>query len=525
MDFKTFRAIMQRTSCEVFQRSLEEISRPAIETVLDLIAKKSLSRGEERQSDLEQFLALHKEYHSLFHGRQDNYCWVKSAEIGGAISRIKNHSIGVLLQDITGGVEITDAVRKYEAIVAPTNYRRPKAIFTKRMVEKAQATVERFGLLESLGRRHARLPDITVNNVLWVNRDAAKCMDGAGGVFDALKQEVAIKPRQFDRLPGVGIEQFIQEILPGVSSLEVLFENRHVSSLMSLIAPQDASAPTLFKWPNGFSWAYNGNIADSMKARVKAAGGKVDGVLRFSLQWNDGDNNQNDFDAHCIEPNNNHIYFPNKRQVHRSSGVLDVDIVNPGQNVAVENITWSDLSRMPEREYHLFVRNYSHNGGRTGFSAEVEFDGQIFEYCYEHELAQGEDVTVARVQYSRRDGFKITESLPSTVSTKTVWGLTTNQFQRVSVVTHSPNYWDGRGVGNRHYLFMLAGCENQDRPNGFFNEYLRQDFVPHRKVFEALGSKMRVEQSSEQLSGIGFSSTQRNSLIVKVDGKAVKIVF
>jgi len=512
-----------RASREVFQRSLEEISRPAIETVLDLIAEKSLYRGEEWQAVLEQFLALHKEYHALFHSHQNNYCWAKSVEIGGAISRIKNHSVGVLLQDITDGAEVTDAVRKYETIVAPTNYQRPKAIFTKQMVEQAQATVERLGLLESLGRRHAKLDDITVNNVLWANKDAARCMDGAGGVFDALKQEVAVKPRQFDRLPGVAIEWFIQEILPAASSLEVLFENRHTASLMSLIAPMDASAPTLFKWPNGFSWAYNGNIADSMKARVKAAGGDVTGVLRFSIQWNENNDNKNDFDAHCVESNKNRIHYPSAGRRHLSSGVLDVDIIHP-VGVAVENITWSDLRKMPQGEYKLMVHNYSHRGGRSGFAAEVECDGEIHEYEYSQDFAQNEFVQVARVELGR-DGFKIVDVLPSTTSTKTVWGLTTNQFHRVSVVTHSPNYWDGHGVGNRHYLFMLAGCENPDRPNGFFNEYLRQDLIEHKRVFEALGGKMRVGQADEQLSGVGFSSTQRNSLIVKVDGKAVKIVF
>lgn len=515
---------------QVFQRSLEEISRDAVETVLDLIAEGALYKGDEWQGVLVKFLELQTvEYHTLPDSEKDNYCWVKSAETGGAVGRIKNHSIGVLLQDLTDGTDVIDAVRKYEHIVAPQNYKRPKPIFTKQMVEQAQATVERLGLIDSLGRRHAKLDDIIVNNTVWSNRDAAKHMRNGSvvGVFEMLKSEVAVNPRQFERMPGIGIDDFIKDILPTATSVEILLENRHQASLVSLIAPQVTDSSTLFKWDNGFSWAYSGNVADSMKARVKAAGGSVDGVLRFSLQWNDGDNNQNDFDAHCIEPRDgSHIYYSNARRVHPSSGVLDVDIINPGRNVAVENITWSNLHRMPEGEYSLFVRNYSHNGGRTGFAAEIEFNSQIHEYEYDKELAHKEDVQVALVQYTKREGFKITQSLPSTTSSKAVWNLTTNQFHPVSIVTHSPNYWNGqRGIGHKHTFFMLAGCVNSDQPNGFYNEYLKEDFMQYKRVFAALGSKMKVERTSDQLSGVGFSSTKRNSLICKVDGKVVKIVF
>ena len=52
--------------------------------------------------------------------------------------------------------------------------------------------------------------------------------------------------------------------------------------------------------------------------------------------------------------------------------------------------------------------------------------------------------------------------------------------------------------------------------------------MEHKRVFEALGSKMRVESSDEQLSGVGFSSTKRNSLVCKLEGsftRTVKILF
>lgn len=47
----------------------------------------------------------------------------------------------------------------------------------------------------------------------------------------------------------------------------------------------------------------------------------------------------------------------------------------------------------------------------------------------------------------------------------------------------------------------------------------------HKRVFEAIGSKAKAEYSDEQLSGLGFSSTSRNEMTVKVDNQIYKIKF
>lgn len=519
-----------RDTRNVFKRSMDEISEESVLTVLELISQNSLYKGEEWKVVLEQFVTYKQKYDKLeTEIEKENYAWENSVIAGNLIGRIRNHSIGTLLVNISEGMELDTAVRKYEVIVAPTNYKRPKAIYTKKMLEDAKKTIDELGYMDSLARRFATLDDISVNNILFSNKDAVKRIRGqkaAMDVFDEMVDEVAIDVKKFSKVDEIGITDFIKNVLPTAKELEVFLENRHTTNMVSLIAPENADSKTMFKWNNGFSWAYTGNITDSiMKENVKAAGGKVDGDLRFSMQWNDEDYNPNDFDAHCKEPNGYHIYYGNKGRLSLSGGVLDVDIINPIRNkAAVENITYANRRDMMDGVYQLFVHCYSNNGGKNGFKAEVEFDGSIYSFVYNRPLKVGEVVHVAEVTL-KNGVFSIKELIPSSVSSKEMWNIHTNSFVPVSVVMYSPNYWDEQdGIGHRHYFFMLKDCINPETPNGFYNEFLKNDLVQHKRVFEALGSKMSVDNVSDQLSGIGFSATKHNDILVKVKGTSERVL-
>lgn len=519
-----------RDTKNVFKRSLDEISMDALETVLELINSNTLYKGEEWKTILMEFKRYKKEYEKLSSDNvRDLYTWENSVKAGIAIGRIRNHSIGTLLVNVSNEMDLDTAVKKYEQIVAPTNYKRPKAIFTKKMLEDAKKTISELGYMDSLNRRFATLDDITVNNILFSNKDAAKRISDSSDIFGELEKQAVVNPRKFSRVEEITANDFIKNVLPSAKEVEVLVENKHSNNFVSLIAPCNKDSKSMFKWNNGLSWAYSGNITDSdMKQNVKAAGGNVDGVLRFSIQWNEDGRDNCDLDAHCIEPNRNEIYFSNCRKPSLSSmtGQLDVDIIHPNGKVAVENITWSDKSKMKPGVYKFFVNQYS-GSARNGFRAEIEFNGEIYSFDYSNSMRTGQDVYVADVILDTNGEFTIKEKISgnSKVSSRTVWGISTNEFTPVSVVCYSPNYFDEQdGIGHRHLFFMLNGCKNDEEPNGYYNEFLKSELEKHKRVFEALGSKCHVEDSEDQLSGIGFSMTKRAELVVKVKGATERIL-
>lgn len=507
----------------VFKRSLDEITEDSIETILELISQNSLYKGEEWKNQLSEFLKLKKEYIKLSEMEKEKYTWEQSIKVGAVVGKIKNHSIGTLLINISEGMDLDLAVKKYESIVAPENYKRPKALYTKKMLKEAEKTIIELGYMSSLGRRYANINDITINNILFANRDSVNKIT-CKSIFDEMKKEVTNTPKKFEKVEEITIEKFIKDVLPTTKEIEIYLENKHSKNLMSLISPLDKESNVMFKWDNNFSWAYTGNVTDStLKQVVQNKGGRVDGDLRFSIQWNDIKRDDCDLDAHCVEKASNYeIYFRNRGQFSPNKGKLDVDIITPENGTpAVENIAYANRNNMKDGDYEFYVDYYT---GRTtsGFRAEIEFDGQIYQYDVRDN--QSGKIKVATVNL-KNGIFTLKENIKSTTSSKDIWGLNTNNFTPVSVMMFSPNYWnEQQGIGNKHYFFMLKDCINPEQPKGFYNEFLKEDLMKHKRVFEALGNKMRVQETENQLSGLGFSSTQRNEVIVKVKGTIERVL-
>lgn len=500
-----------RDNKNVLKRSLTELTLEATEIVIELIGQDSLYRGKESQHLLDKFVLLQRRYARIPECDRDNFCWVSSIEEGKIVSRIRNTAIGTLLINLSAGMDPDSAVAAFESIMAPASYKRPTAVVTPKMVEAAKETLSELGLLPSLERRYANETDIPIFNLLFKDKPQVNA-----DVFDEVSKETLVNPKTLSKVEEIGIEDFITNVVPNAKSISVLVENNHLNNFVSLLTAQDPQAATLFKWNNGFSWSYTGSIADSVKERVKAAGGNVVGELRTSLSWS----NLDDLDIHVREPNKNIIYFSSKISPY-SGAQLDVDMNAGGRmsRTPVENIIWTDRNNMLEGTYEVMVNNFSRRENiDSGFSVQIECNGQVFDFHHPTNPRQSATQSIASFEWSKADGLKFKGEVKSNVVSKEKWNLKTSRFQKVTQLLLSPNHWETK-VGNRHYFFMLENCISDESPRPFFNEFLKPEMDQHRKVFEILGSKVKIEPIDNQLSGLGFSDTQKASVYVKVMGK------
>ena len=473
----------------------------------------SLYRGKEFEPILHQFVLLQRQYKRLPEDERENFCWTAAGEAGSVVSRIRNTAIGTLLVDLSAGMDLEGAVERFENKVSGTNYKRPTALVTPRMVEQAKEKLTELGLLTALERRYATETDIPVFNLLF--KDKPQILTD---VFDEISRDALINPRTLSKVEEISIEDFIKNVVPTATTIQVLVENRHLNNLVSLLTAQDPNAPMLFKWGNPFSWSYAGNIADSIKERIKQAGGNVEGALRTSLSWS----NYDDLDIHVQEPRGFVIHFRAK-QNPMTSGTLDVDMNAGGCNSRspVENIIWTQKDRMQEALYRVAVQNFNQRETNdTGFAIQIECNGEVFDFEFKTNPRNQEMQQIAEFEYSKETGITFKGEVKSNILSKTKWNVKTNRWSKVTRLLLSPNHWDGeRGIGNRHYMFMLENCQSDEAPRGFYNEFLRPEMDENRKVFEVLGSKIQVPESQNQLSGLGFSDTQKSSIIAQVVGK------
>lgn len=496
------------TTIALFKRGLEELSIDAIQQVLDLIASKSIYRGEEHLPAIKAFGEHVVKYNKLKSKKQRTIYLFTHYEDSSA--RFRNTVIGTLVQDLSEGKDLEASVRSFEAKVAPANYKRTTALITPRMITAAMNTINELGLESALHRRYANIQDISVNNVLWVDNSVkAQMKDGVEGLLLSTVKTKGVPDSKIKAVE-IAIDDFMKTVLPKATGISMLVKNQHLGNFVSLTAPIDLNVKPIFKWENNFGWSYDGDIADAIREKVKKAGGNVDGKLRFSLAWFNSD----DLDLHVYNPNGSHIFFNSRRG---QGGHLDVDAngIDGIRPDPVENVAYNEPV---DGEYEVVVDQYhKRQNNDVGFVMQIAHGNQqVFELAYTNAVANAVAIGKFQVKNGAIVSSKINKELSLSSQSKEKWGVTTEQFVPVQTVTFSPNYWDDNATGNKHWFFILEGCKNPMPTRGIYNEFLSNQLGEHRKVFEVLGDKTKCPVTDQQLSGLGFSSTRGDTVMVSV---------
>lgn len=508
-----------RDKYSVFKRAMEEIPLDTLILVRDLINQGSLLDGQAHLHVINDYIIFHSHKPTV---RVDNWYWVMSYLMHESIAKFKNHAIGKLCSDLAEGKELNEACQMWNKMVDPVNYNKAKAPITEAQKKLAEKFVIENGYLESFNRRLATIDDIKASEILHKNSDNAKAKSVT--MFDSIKTPSGTgrhKRSEFDKVEEISIEKFMSDILPNTTNVELFFENKMEGNLVNLTTIVDKDAKQIFKWNNPFSYTFNGNLAgkSQIKENVKNAGGKIEGILRCSLQWNDEDTKGNlDFDLHCMQSAGSEICYSNK-VCSRTKGWLDVDMIRPVE-IGIENITWQ--KPLIDGKYLFFVKNFD-GGQNKGFKIEIEFEGNVFNYHYTLPVSRKQNINVAAV-IVKNGIMKIKHHLPESHLSKDLWSLETNQFHKVNLVCLTSNHWGDNNVGNKHYLFMLQGCKNPNQVRGFHNEHLISDLLQHRKVLDVLGNSTMIESTENQLAGVGFNSTVRDEVILRLSGTHKRII-
>jgi hypothetical protein len=509
-----------RSDKDVFYRGLSEISLDTMLLVKDLANQGSLLNVDSYLPKLEKFIKFKQKFNKLVN-IHENYCWVASHKLPYA--KFRNELIGTLCVELTEGAELNKACLDWNKRADPINYMKASAPITQKQIKEAEKFVKENGYVESFNRRFATIKDINVDEILHKNNPTSSVKNAS--IFDGVQASKSTqhKRSQFNNIEEIPIDKFMKDILPTCTSIEAFVENRMESNLVTLMTAEE-NCKLSFKWSNPFSWTYNGNLTGKSQIRenVKNAGGKIEGVMRCSLQWND-ENTKGivDLDLHC-NYNADKIYFGNRSHPFISA-YLDVDMIRPS-NVGIENIIFTNKSHVRDGKYEFVVHNYD-SGSNTGFKIEIEIEGQVYNYHYKKNLRGNVKIATVTV---KKGVFEIEHHQDFSESSRKIWNIDTNEFHKVNLVCLSPNFWGDNEVGNKHYFFMLDNCKSDVSLRSFHNEYLNSELLNHRKVMEVLANTTMIEPASKQLCGIGFNATVRDEVILKLSGnfkRTIKVKF
>ena len=277
----------EHTNCvehEMLKRVLDDNSEEVIHQAAKLLGERRLQHAEKHMGAvrwLENLKNLLSGVKNKSH--RENLIWLSSATAYlGCIGSLRNGATSVLLEALRLDDTWEEVEKKWNNVVDPYNYMRPKALPTEGNVAHAEKVLESLGITKDDLRRAFLCPDQLPDSAyVWRKQNEEKT-----GVFGGLatKNSAKVEPLVAPFLE-ISFAKFVRDVLPNTKQLEI-----HLDSylyLFMLITGLPGSKP-LMQWHNESnlaSWYTYGNPSLATTRGLTPGWADVPSIVLFPNQW------------------------------------------------------------------------------------------------------------------------------------------------------------------------------------------------------------------------------------------------
>lgn len=241
-----------REDVRLVKASLTRWNQPLVEKVAALFEYGELKNSTKFKRSFEQWYKLYKEFSLTKNNNvKNNLVWEAVDAKKQDLIHFSNTVVGNLLDNLNTYSE-SYALRVFRTETEGTNYMRATEKPTEEQLEKAKALVVEMGIESAFRRRFATVDDIPY----WFWKPEAKVEGseaGSGSIFDGMKTKNSTTAPARVRVEGVHsmtFMAFVNEVLPKVASLKVLFKNSAYQNFnfTQLVAAADPEAKPILRW-------------------------------------------------------------------------------------------------------------------------------------------------------------------------------------------------------------------------------------------------------------------------------------
>lgn len=271
------------------RRALGEVPEAALKAVLALLESEALYRGEKIIGPVKWLMERHTEASGEKNRqKRENLLWRALSTAPAGFCHPRSSVAWSLIEDITSGLSVEDAKRKFAAKMKADIYQRPQSAPTVGNIARAEELFRQLELAPALERRFARLEEIKTYWTPQGTKDRT-----ATGLFSHLKTKGDKKgvPTDLGAVKDPSTwEKFRAKILEGAVKIE--FQVPSYGGFHAIVTAVNPDAPTILRWDKEgqrnpvSTYTYHRGSFATQWGLVGGMWANVTGICEHPSHWN-----------------------------------------------------------------------------------------------------------------------------------------------------------------------------------------------------------------------------------------------